>query len=55
MDDRYFEITSEAHGLLEEGYNWIHLTNSGIVGNVSNEPEGVLNLFRVQYSVFKLP
>jgi len=51
LDDRYFEITSEAHGLLEEGYNWIHLTNSGIVGNVSNEPEGVLNLFRVQYSV----
>ena len=51
LDDRYFEITSEAHGLLEDGYNWIHLTNSGVIGNVSNEPEGVLNLFRVQYSV----
>ena len=51
LDDRYFEITSEAHGLLEEGYNWIHLTNSGVIGNASNEPEGVLNLFRVQYSV----
>ena len=51
LDDRYFEITSETHGLLEEGYNWLHLTNSGIIGNVSNEPSGVLNLFRVQYSV----
>lgn len=51
LDDRFFEITSEAHGLLEDGYNWIHLTNSGVIGNMSNEPEGVLNLFRVQYSV----
>ena len=25
LDDRYFEITSEAHGLLEDGYNWITL------------------------------
>lgn len=51
LDDRFFEITSAAHGLLEDGYNWIHLTNSGVIGNVSNEPDGVLNLFRVQYSV----
>lgn len=46
--DKYFSIGTNFI-LLNEGDNWIHITNSGAVGNSSEKLDDVLNLYKIEY------
>ena len=49
LDNKIFEL-GNSFILLNSGDNWIHLTESGAIGNSSIEDENALNLYKIEYS-----